>query len=356
MNLSSYTWWKQKKKKRDGHEKKYFCFTISFRSSLLVSCGGSKSATLDEVKSPEMVYGMSAVVGVEESLSGMAINPMSANDVDDEHNQDLQAIEEVTDLDLLMGLMNDDLFTVEEKESDREGYAHLIAIEFNKNAYNFYYNEVLADEEVDEDEVEKEYEITGIIVVEDYLKLSEVNIEIYVNEDEGYNYKYKMIVKTENLFGNVTEYILYYDEERDIDDDEEEKEMTGILIYQNVTYQFKSEEEIEADESEIKVTIYENDYNDRLEIEKEFEDGEYQYTYKLYRNDDEYLSVELEVEESEMELIIKKKNEDDDEFLIVSQPNNTFNITYDEDFIFTLVIDIENKKYIYSFDETIITK
>lgn len=193
-------------------------------------------------------------------------------------------------------------------------------------------------------------------LVEDYLKLSEVNIEIYVNEDEGYNYKYKMIVKTENLFGNVTEYILYYDEERDIDDDEEEKEMTGILIYQNVTYQFKSEEEIEADESEIKVTIYENDYNDRLEIEKEFEDGEYQYTYKLYRNDDEYLSVELEVEESEMELIIKKKNEDDHEFLIVSQPNNTFNITYDEDFIFTLVIDIENKKYIYSFDETIITK
>jgi hypothetical protein len=57
-----------------------------------------------------------------------------------------------------------------------------------------------------------------------------------------------------------------------------------------------------------------------------------------------------------MELIIKKKNEDDHEFLIVSQPNNTFNITYDEDFIFTLVIDIENKKYIYSFDETIITK
>ncbi len=193
-------------------------------------------------------------------------------------------------------------------------------------------------------------------LVEDYLKLSEVNIEIYVNEDEGYNYKYKMIVKTENLFGNVTEYILYYDEERDIDDDEEEKEMTGILIYQNVTYQFKSEEEIEADESEIKVTIYANDYNDRLEIEKEFEDGEYQYTYKLYRNDDEYLSVELEVEESEKELIIKKKNEDDHEFLIVSQPNNTFNITYDEEFIFTLVIDIENKKYIYSFDETIITK
>ncbi|HHV33610.1 MAG TPA: hypothetical protein GXX71_02855, partial [Acholeplasma sp.] len=103
----------KEKKRRDGHEKKYFCFTISFRSSLLVSCGGSKSATLDEVKSPEMVYGMGAVVGVEESLSGMAINPMSANDVDDEHDQDLQAIEEVTDLDLLMGLMNDDLFTVE---------------------------------------------------------------------------------------------------------------------------------------------------------------------------------------------------------------------------------------------------
>ncbi len=36
-----------------------------------------------------MVYGMSAVVGVEESLSGMAINPMRANDGDDEHDQDL---------------------------------------------------------------------------------------------------------------------------------------------------------------------------------------------------------------------------------------------------------------------------
>lgn len=80
---------KTKEKKGEMHEKKYFCFTISFRSSLLVSCGGSKSATLDEVKSPEMVYGMSAVVGVEESLSGRAINPMSANDGDDEHDQDL---------------------------------------------------------------------------------------------------------------------------------------------------------------------------------------------------------------------------------------------------------------------------
>ncbi len=253
---------KTKEKKGEMDMKRnIFVLLLVLGAALLVSCGGSKSATLDEVKSPEMVYGMSAVVGVEESLSGMAINPMSANDGDDEHDQDLQAIEEVTDLDLLMGLMNDDLFTVEEKESDREGYAHLIAIEFNKNAYNFYYNEVLADEEVGEDEVEKEYEITGIIVVDD-LELQVVGTkEIESEEDED---EFELELKISIDEDNYT--LIKYQTETGSTEFEKEY-IIETHVDGDKVHEFKFKFEIEDKELELKVEVKDEVNNIVIKLE-----------------------------------------------------------------------------------------
>lgn len=189
--------------------------------------------------------------------------------------------------------------------------------------------------------------------VEDYLELYNVDIEIYVNEEN--DYEYKMIVKVEKLFNVFDEYILYYDEKREIDDDEEEKEMKGILIYQNITYNFKSEEELEEGESEIKVIIYEENYNNRVEIEKEVEIDEYQYEYTIYKDNKKHEVVELEVEEGKIELVIEKEDAEH-EYTITKINNNNFLITYDDDYIFNLFTDLNEKQYVYEYENEQIIK
>ena len=189
--------------------------------------------------------------------------------------------------------------------------------------------------------------------VEDYLELYNVDIEIYVNEEN--DYEYKMIVKVEKLFNVFDEYVLYYDEKREIDDDEEEKEMKGILIYQNITYNFKSEEELEEGESEIKVIIYEENYNNRVEIEKEVEIDEYQYEYTIYKDNKKHEVVELEVEEGKIELVIEKEDAEH-EYTITKINNNNFLITYDDDYIFNLFTDLNEKQYVYEYENEQIIK
>lgn len=190
-------------------------------------------------------------------------------------------------------------------------------------------------------------------LVEDYLELNKTNITITTNNDNEYNYK--MVVTVENIFNETEEYVMYYNENREIDDDEEEKTMVGILIYNQITYNFKSEEEVESDESEIKVIIYKNIYANRIEIEKEFESNEYQYEYTIYESNKEIITIELEVEDNEMEFKIET-NEDEHEYIIEKISDNQFKIIYDEEITFHLTIDINNKSYTYNYNNQNIVK
>lgn len=190
-------------------------------------------------------------------------------------------------------------------------------------------------------------------LVEDYLKLNQTNITITTNSEN--DYQYKMVVRVENIFNETEEYVMYYNENREIDDDEEEKLMNGILIYKDITYNFKSEEEIEEDESEIKVIIYRNIYSNRIEIEKEFEGNEYQYEYTIYESNKEVITIELEVKDDEMEFTIEK-DEDEHQYIIERINNTEFKIIYDEKTTFQLTIDISNKSYIYTYNNQTIKK
>lgn len=185
-------------------------------------------------------------------------------------------------------------------------------------------------------------------LIEDYFEMNENSITITYNDDN--EYKYKMNVVTTNVFGKEDEYILYYDEKREVDDDEEEKKMNGILVHNMITYQFRSEEELEKDKSEIKVIIYKDNYYNRIEIEKEIENNEYQYEYAIFNNDNEVLTIELEVEDDEIKLEIESIN-NDYEYIITKLSETDFKIKYDDEIKFYLYIDLLNEKYIYSFDE-----
>ena len=189
-------------------------------------------------------------------------------------------------------------------------------------------------------------------LIEDYLNLNETNITITNNTDSDYDYQYKMVIKIKDLLNISKEYIMYYDESREIDDDEEEKIMKGIFIYDYATFNFYSEEEIEADESEIKLVIYENDKNNRIEIEKELEKDEYQYEYTIYKNNREIFNLELEVEDNEISLTIET-NDYEYEYHIEMLSDNEFSVLYDEKERFKLII---SNKYIYTYNDIIIEK
>ena len=190
-------------------------------------------------------------------------------------------------------------------------------------------------------------------LIEDYFGLIEHQIEISENTENAY--QYKMVVATINEFGEKTEYILYYNEEREADKDETEKEMSGILIYNGNTYNFFSEEEIENEESEVKVVIYQDSMDNRIEIEKEYELDEYQFTYEVFENDDTVLLIELEVEESEIKLKIEKDQEDY-EYDVIKLSNNKYEILIENDELIILEVDVLKKEYQYTFNNTIIIK
>lgn len=190
-------------------------------------------------------------------------------------------------------------------------------------------------------------------LIEDYFGLIEHDITITLNTEN--DFKYKMVVKTTNTFSAVNEYILYYDEKREVDQDETNKEMNGVLIYNSIIYNFYSEEESDTEESEVKVVIYQTNYMNRIEIEKELEVDEYQFKYEVFGNNNTILLIELEVEEDEIQLTIEK-DDLDYEYYITKITNNKYNISKDDDEFITLEVDLINKKYQYIINDTVIIK
>lgn len=190
-------------------------------------------------------------------------------------------------------------------------------------------------------------------LIEDYFGLIDQDITITLNTEN--NYMYKMVVKTTNAFDFQLEYVLYYNEEREVDEDETEKEMNGILIYNNITYNFYSEEESDTEESEVKVVIFQTNSMNRIEIEKESEINEYQFKYEVFENDDSTLLIELEVEEDEIQLTIEKDNNYYD-YYISKLTDIKYEIINDDEMSIILEIDTDNRNYKYSIGEVIIIK
>lgn len=193
-----------------------------------------------------------------------------------------------------------------------------------------------------------------INIIEDYMSLSTNTIKITKNHGDNFNYMYKMEVSNTNVFGVATSYVLYYNEKRETEDDEEEKEMKGIVIYNNTIYNFYSEEEIEKDESEIKVTIYQDIKSNKIVINKELEEDEYSFSYKLYIANKLVTKIELKAEEDEVKFSINEDKLKTEYTLEVIDKLN-YQIHLDRK-MFLLKLDLENKKYIYLLNNIEIIK
>ncbi|VEU81138.1 hypothetical protein [Haploplasma axanthum] len=200
-------------------------------------------------------------------------------------------------------------------------------------------SKIVSDSEID-------YFNKHLNIVLEYLELTTTNISIIKKHDNKQydKYEFKMEVKVKDVFNKENEYTLYYNEDRTIeDDDDHEKKMEGILVYQSKEYNFKSEEEYDTDESEVKVIIYEKNYRNRIEIEKEIENDEAEYQYTIFENDNKVKEIKIEIEDEQIEITI-----DELKYQVVKKDLDTYNIiNLDTDDVFELFIDREQKKYIY---------
>jgi len=250
--------------------KKYiFVLLIILGSVFIVGCNNGTKETLEKLNSQQSVYGMSAVVGVEESVNSLSIVTNALN-----QEEDLIDIKENTDLDLLMGLMNEDLFSTKEEVSNNEEYEKLLIIEFNKKTYNFYYNETLVDYEEDDDEIEEEYKIEGIIIFdEEELKVIGTK-EIETENDEN---EFELEMKVYKDQNNYT--LISYETEEESDEYEKEYNVKTYFDGRKVN-EFKFEFEIENNELELEVEVYAVNNNIKLEI-KGYNNSEAKVKYEI---------------------------------------------------------------------------
>ena len=136
--------------------------------------------------------------------------------------------------------------------------------------------------------------------------LSSFNKETSDNED--YEYKYTLSL---NLYdGSKEDYIYYYNEYvLEVDDDEVESRLEGIILNDDKTYNLIGFKEVE-DYDEEEVTYKISSDNSVVIVEKETEDDEESFSYIKYENGKKVLEFELEKEgHSFSEYEIKQKTE-----------------------------------------------
>lgn len=182
------------------------------------------------------------------------------------------------------------------------------------------------------------------IIIQDYLNL--INTEIIIIETSNKKHPYRMEVKTTNFFSETSIYTIEYFEERKEDEDEIEKKMRGIIIFNNLIFDFIVDQEVDAEESEIEITI-KNKEGFLMKIEKEIEEEEYSLEYIIkYQNKNE-IRVKFNVENDEMTLEIDSDGS-----------KQTFEITHLNEFIyeilinstvFVLEIDVAKRQFNYKY-------
>ena len=122
-----------------------------------------------------------------------------------------------------------------------------------------------------------EYLITGEMM----LNKEGLKIQNQANNDVEYaNYAYKLVAQ----YQNSTDYILYYNEQTLWEEDKKEEihqvssHLEGILIKENIPFQVEGKKEVENDEYECELVIYEDQTRQNyIKINQETEINENEY-------------------------------------------------------------------------------
>ncbi len=152
------------------------------------------------------------------------------------------------------------------------------------------------------------------------------NEEVAADDVYANTYNFKMSLSVPSLNGEQQDFVMYYNElytdvEQEYDDDEvgfDEIELeinttlSGIIVYDNAVYKVEGEREYEQEGNETEISIefkaYLNDM-DYILVEHEMEDKEVEYQYTIFQNGQESVTeVEFENERNSKKLELEFEN------------------------------------------------
>ena len=178
-----------------------------------------------------------------------------------------------------------------------------------------------------------------IDIINDYISLAtnmlDTNGGFTITEkvsDNG-DFEYKMEIQCNGVFGESSEYTMYYNKtissvEQEDGETEIEFNIDGMIVTENGTFTVKGTHEVEGNENEMKILVKVNEGN-YIEVKQEHEEGEISYSYAVYINNQkiEETSFSHEYEDGEYEVEIKiMKNGQTQEFKLSQKEEN--GVTY----------------------------
>lgn len=178
-----------------------------------------------------------------------------------------------------------------------------------------------------------------IDIINDYISLAtnmlDTNGGFTITEkvsDNG-DFEYKMEIQCNGVFGESSEYTMYYNKtissvEQEDGETEIEFNIDGMIVTENGTFTVKGTHEVEGNENEMKILVKVNEGN-YIEVKQEHEEGEISYSYAVYINNQkiEETSFSHEYEDGEYEVEIEiMKNGQTQEFKLSQKEEN--GVTY----------------------------
>lgn len=248
-----------------------FVAVLAITGFILIGCGGTKAAK-PAINNDTDLVSYSVVSGLE-MIKGGSATRLSLNDSKDEATQpaissNLDQINEYLGLAEKL-LSSDDAVQHTEAASDREGYEKMMTISVmdlagEKTEYVLYYNETYVDVEEEDDELEIETDLEGIVVLGEveYTLVGEKEVEKEDDEEET-TYKFEIRLDANNYVK------IEYSEE--FEDKEVEKS-------------FKYEAYNNGVKTEIKVA-YENEDDNYILFKQETLENKQKFTYEIYFKD-----------------------------------------------------------------------
>ena len=171
---------------------------------------------------------------------------------------------------------------------------------------------------------------------------TKIDINEVTSDKEEYSSKQEITLEANN-------YVLYYNIKESIEEDDGEtetkKHYTGILIDNEIEYNFKASEEIEEEENEFEKTLhFKLDLGNKsfISVKQEYEK----------ENNEEEFKISREIENQDLEIKLKENNEeyklsyfvkDDQEYLKVKYNN--------EKYLYKVILDQETNVKSYQLVE-----
>lgn len=175
----------------------------------------------------------------------------------------------------------------------------------NKHQTNNILLSTTSNEEVETQDLENQDPKTEgpVELVEKYLG----TVEKFISGNNGLNveksasdlesYEFKIVFQALDILNKTTTYTLYYNQvltQEDLEDEEQEFVITGILMYNDLTLEVYGEKEIEADEQTLEFTSYTDALN-YVTSEYTIEDDKTEFSVKEVRNGEVYSESEIEI-------------------------------------------------------------